>query len=172
MTKSLPTSRTSSSPADAAAAHVRARQAVVADLDALSALFDEYRQFQGQPSDLAAARAFLAERFDHGESVAFIAQSDAQPVGFAQLYPSFSSVSLSRVFVLNDLYVRQGARRGGVASVLLDEVERYAWAFGAARVTLNVARDNASAQALYRARGWTQDEQFYMFHRYPPASGS
>ena len=109
MTKSSPTSPTSSSP-------VEARQAVLADLDALSVLFDEYRQFQGQPSDVAAARAFLLQRFDHGESVLFIAHAGAAPVGFAQLYPSFSSVSLSRVFVLNDLYVRASARRGGAAS--------------------------------------------------------
>jgi hypothetical protein len=35
------------------------------------------------------------------------------------------------------------------------------------RVTLNVARDNLPGQALYAARGWRQDAQFHMFHRYP-----
>lgn len=155
-----PTSSTSSSRA-------QARQAVLADLDPLSVLFDEYRQFQGRASDVAAGRSFLLERFNHGESVLFIAHEGNAPVGFAQLYPSFSSVSLSRVFVLNDLYVRPAARRGGAASALLAALEQYAWSFGASRVTLNVARDNTSAQALYRARGWQEDEQFYMFHRYP-----
>ena len=144
------------------------RQAVLADLDALATLFDQYRQFQGQRGDLDAARAFLRERFDHGESALFICHDGDRPVGFAQLYPSFSSVSLARVFVLNDLFVHESGRRKGVASALLAALESYAWSLGSARITLNVARDNLSAQALYAARGWTQDQQFFMVHRFPP----
>ena len=146
---------------------ITTRQAVFADLEALAALFDEYRQFQGKASDLAAARAFLQARFDHGESVVFIAVEGHVPLGFAQLYPSFSSTSLARVFVLNDLFVHERGRRKGVASGLLAAVESYAWAHGAARVTLNVAKDNPSAQALYASRGWHLDAQFNMFHRFP-----
>ena len=148
---------------------ISVRQAVLSDLDALAVLFDAYRQFHKQASDLAGARAFLGARFNHGESVLFIAHDGPAPVGFAQLYPSFSSVSLSRAFVLNDLYVDASGRGKGVASKLLAALEAYAWSFGFARVTLNVARDNLSAQELYRSRGWTQDEQFHMFHRFPPS---
>ena len=144
------------------------RQAVLADLAQLAVLFDQYRQFQGQPTDLAAAGDFLRARFDHGEAVVFLAHHGAQPVGFAQLYPSFSSVSLKRVFILNDLFVTEAGRRKGVARGLLAAVEEYAWSLGAARVTLNVARVNVTAQALYAASGWQQDEQFFMYHRYPP----
>lgn len=146
---------------------ITVRQAVLTDLDQLAALFDQYRQFQGQPTDGVAARDFLRARFDHGESVVFLAHDGAQPVGFAQLYPSFSSVSLKRVFILNDLFVAEAGRRKGVATYLLAAVETYAWSLGAARVTLNVARSNVTAQALYAARGWQQDEQFFMYHRYP-----
>ena len=146
---------------------ITVRQAVLADLEQLAALFDQYRQFQGQPTDLAAARDFLRTRFDHGESIIFLADDGAQPVGFAQLYPSFSSVALKRVFILNDLFVAAAGRRKGVATCLLTAVEAYAWSLGAARVTLNVARSNGPAQALYAASGWQQDEQFFMYHRYP-----
>jgi GNAT superfamily N-acetyltransferase len=146
---------------------VSIRQAVAADIEALSVLFDEYRQFQGQATNVAAARSFLFERFDHSESVAFIALANGTAVGFAQLYPSYSSTSLSRVFILNDLYVQDAVRRQHVASQLLSAVESYAWSFGASRVTLNVARTNVSAQQVYTARGWQQDEQFFMFHRFP-----
>ncbi len=147
---------------------IAVRQAVLADLEELTQLFDQYRQFQGQPSDLAAARAFLCARFDHCESILFLARDGATPVGFAQLYPSFSSVALARVFILNDLFVREAGRRRGVASALLTAVEAYSTALGAVRITLNVAQDNQSAQALYEARGWQQDGHFYMYHRYPP----
>ncbi len=147
---------------------VTARQAVLADLDALTVLFDEYRQFQGKPAEPVACRAFLHERFNHGESVVFLATEGVRPVGFAQLYPSFSSTALARVFILNDLYVAHEARRGGVASVLLRVVEEYAWSLGACRVSLNVAQVNVSAQELYEAKSWVRDGEFFMYHRYPP----
>ena len=142
------------------------RQAVLADLDHLAVIFDEYRQFQKQPADLAAAHDFLRARFDHGESIVFLAHTGEQPVGFAQLYPSFSSVSLKRVFILNDLFVTEVGRRQNVATRLLAAVEAYARSLDASRVTLNVARSNVAAQALYEARGWQQDDHFFMYHRY------
>lgn len=146
---------------------ISVRQAVLADVDELAPLFDQYRQFQGQTGDLAAARVFLLERFNHGQSVVFVAHDGAAPVGFAQIYPSFSSVSLSRVFVLNDLFVNDAGRRTGVATRLLSSIESYAWSLGSVRVTLNVAKGNAAAQRLYESRGWKQDEQFFMYHRFP-----
>jgi len=146
---------------------ITVRQAVFADLGNLAELFDQYRVFQGKQSDLPAARAFLQARFDHGESVVFMAHEDSVPLGFAQLYPSYSSTALARVFILNDLFIHEKGRRKGVASQLLAAVEGYAWAHGAARVTLNVARDNPSAQELYEARGWSKDDQFFMYHRFP-----
>lgn len=144
------------------------RQAVLADLDQLALIFDEYRQFQEQPADLTAARDFLRARFDHGESIIFLAHDGEQPLGFAQLYPSFSSVALRRVFILNDLFVAEAGRRQNIATRLLAAVEEYAWSLGASRVTLNVTRSNTPAQALYEARGWQQDEHFFMYHRYAP----
>jgi GNAT superfamily N-acetyltransferase len=147
--------------------HITVRQAVLADLDDLARLFDLYRQFQGKASDPASARAFLHARFDQGESIAFMAIAGGDAVGFAQLYPSYSSVSLSRVFILNDLFVLEAARGQRVASQLLSAVESYAWSCGASRVTLNVARTNVPAQQVYAARGWTQDDQYFMFHRFP-----
>ena len=95
------------------------RQAALDDLEALVPLFDGYRQFYGRASDPSAAREFLLARFNHGQSALFVAHVDDMPVGFTQLYPSFSSVSLARVFVLNDLFVQEDRRRKGVASKLI-----------------------------------------------------
>ena len=80
------------------------------DLDDLVPLFDGYRQFYGQRSDLAAARAFLRERIERDESVIYLAYTEpGEAAGFTQLYPSFSSVSLKPLWILNDLYVRYGS---------------------------------------------------------------
>ena len=146
---------------------ITVRQAAFSDLEELTELFDQYRVFQGKQSDPSAARAFLRARFDHGESVVFLAHEGSTPLGFAQLYPSYSSTALARVFILNDLFVHENGRRKGVASRLLAGLEGYAWAHGAARVTLNVARDNQAGQELYEAQGWSRDAQFFMYHRFP-----
>ena len=143
------------------------RQAVLSDLEALVPLFDGYRQFYGQAPDLVAAETFLRERFNHGESVLFLAHASSVAIGFAQLYPSFSSVSLARTFILNDLYVLPGHRRAGVASELLSAAVNYARAFGAIRVTLNTDIQNSSAQATYEAAGWKRDREFYVYHFLP-----
>ena len=142
-------------------------QAGPPELKELAVLFNQYREFQGQPSNLLAAQEFLQARLNSGDSAVFVAREMRVPVGFAQLYPSYSSVSLARVFVLNDLFVQESSRRKGVAVQLLAAVEAYAWSRGAVRVTLNVARNNEQGQALYEAQGWSRDQRFYMYHRYP-----
>lgn len=136
-------------------------QATIHHLDALAPLFDGYRQFYGQPGDLPRARDFLAERFRHHESLILLARNEQREgVGFAQLYPLFSSVRTARTYLLNDVFVLLGARRQGVAAALLTAAADHARALGAASLSLSTARDNASAQALYASLGWQRDQQF------------
>lgn len=74
-------------------------------------LFDHYRQFYNQPSDLAKAAAFLSARTKQNQSIIYLAEIEEQPAGFVQLYPSFSSVSMQKVYILNDLYVDKSFRK-------------------------------------------------------------
>lgn len=140
------------------------RQATVADLDRLAPLFDAYRQFYGKPADPALARDFLLERFRHNQSVLFLAvDGNGAGLGFTQLYPSFSSVSVARTFILNDLYVSPPARRSGVGAGLLQAAADYGRAVGASRLSLSTAVDNDFAQALYATQGWVRDTQFHAY---------
>lgn len=143
------------------------RQAILDDLDALIPLFDAYRQFYKKPSDLLAARAFLRDKFDHGESVIFLAWDGARPVGFTQLFPSFSSVSMARTFLLNDLFVAPSHRRRGVGALLLDAAVRHGRALGAVRLSLSTHVSNTTAQATYQAQGWQRDTDFLVYHFLP-----
>jgi GNAT superfamily N-acetyltransferase len=140
------------------------RQAVLADLDVVAGLFDGYRQFYDQVGDLVAARNFLRARFEHGQSVVLLAESNGQAVGFTQLYPSFSSVSMARVFQLNDLFVAPTARRLGVGVALLKAAADHARQMGAVRLSLTTNVQNLPAQALYESMGWTRDQKFYAYH--------
>lgn len=148
---------------------ITVRQAVLSDLEALAPLFDGYRQFYGRASDVHAVREFLLARFNHGESALFIAFEGSAPIGFTQLYPSFSSVSLARIFVLNDLFVHEHARRKGVASKLMSAAVEFASSLGAVRISLSTATTNETAQALYQSAGWKRDEQFFVYHFAIPA---
>jgi hypothetical protein len=87
---------------------VRTIRAGLEHLDVLTGLFDSYRQFYGQEPDLPGARRFLEARLRCRDSVVFLAFRDdatRTSVGFVQLYPSFSSVSMKPIWILNDLFV-------------------------------------------------------------------
>jgi GNAT superfamily N-acetyltransferase len=142
---------------------VEIRQATVADLDLLAPLFDAYRQFYRLTSDPERARAFLLDRFRKDESVVFLAFQGATPAGFTQLYPSFSSGAMARIFILNDLFVRPEARRCGVGSALLKAAAEYGRRAGAIRLALSTELSNATAQALYETNGWKRDTVFCVY---------
>jgi GNAT superfamily N-acetyltransferase len=144
---------------------IQIRRVDAADLSRLAPLFDAYRVFYDRSSDLSAARTFLADRLEHDQSVVFIAERrDGEAVGFTQLYPSFSSTSLARIFILNDLYVVPEARRTGVATGLLEAAASHGRSVGAVRLSLSTAMGNDTAQALYASRGWVRDTEFFTFN--------
>ena len=131
------------------------------DLEDLIPLFDGYRQFYGQRPDPAAARAFLMARMDRDESVIYLAfTGDRKPTGFTQLYPSFSSVSLKPLWILNDLYVGSDVRRGGIGRALLERARQHAVETGAKGLVLSTGVTNKAAQTLYESCGWRRDDEF------------
>jgi len=137
------------------------RRADLADIEMLAPLFDAYRGFYGQPSDELGAARFLGERLTQAESVVLLAvDGSGGGLGFTQLYPLFSSVRMGRVWLLNDLFVAEGARRSGVADALMAAAEDFARADGAAGMQLETGDDNLGAQALYRRRGWILEQGF------------
>jgi ribosomal protein S18 acetylase RimI-like enzyme len=146
--------------------HLKTRIAGLADLDTIAPLFDAYRQFYEQPSDLALATRFIRERLQNAESVILLACDEAaQAVGFCQLYPSFCSVEAKPIYVLYDLFVTPQARRTGAGKVLLVATEQLAAAHGKARMDLTTAKTNLHAQAAYEALGWVQDAVFYAYSK-------
>lgn len=144
------------------------RRADLSDLESLAELFDMYRQFYEQVSHLEAARLFLRERLIRGESVIFTSEHQDRPVGFAQLYPSFSSVSMQRLWILNDLFVHPDHRGQGAARSLLHACCEFARESGAKGLSLRTAKDNSAAQKLYEASGWKLDSKFLTYSFYFP----
>jgi ribosomal protein S18 acetylase RimI-like enzyme len=138
-------------------------QASLEHVEVLTPLFDGYRQFYKQPSDLEGARRFLSERLANKESIIFLASNENEGLGFIQLYPTFSSIALKRLWILNDLYVLPNARRQGIGKALLDRARQHAATTGAKGLMLETAIDNP-AQNLYRLMGYQRDEEFYSYY--------
>lgn len=132
-------------------------------LEALFVLFDQYRVFYQQASDPDAAKLFLQERLSNGDSTIFATSEHDQISGFIQLYPSFSSVSLKRLWILNDLFVAVPYRRKGVARLLMETAKQYAQETGAIRIILVTQQSNHAAQELYESLGYEKDEAFYHY---------
>jgi GNAT superfamily N-acetyltransferase len=139
---------------------VTTRLAKEGDVDAVAALFDGYRQFYGQAPDLAGSKVFIAERMGRGDSVVIVAEDGGEPIGFAQLYPSFTSVRMSRIFILNDLFVAPAHRGTGGGRALLEAAADWARQSGAVRLTLTTQKENSAAKRAYERAGWARDEEF------------
>jgi ribosomal protein S18 acetylase RimI-like enzyme len=145
------------------------RSAQVEDAGLIAPLFDLYRQFYGKSPDPMLSFEFIRDRLQAKESVIFLAEAktptgSVEPLGFVQLYPSFSSVAARRILVLNDIFVKPEARGSGVGRALMEAARQHALQTGAKRLTLETISDNRTAWLLYESLGyvWQKDPvRFY-----------
>lgn len=138
---------------------VEIRRANAADIKELTGLVEQYRAFYKQEPN-SNTESYLSERMTKNEMVTFVAQVDEKLVGFTNCYPTFSTVSLSQIWLLNDLFVDPDHRGKHIADQLMVTAEQAAKDAGATRIWLRTAHTNTPAQALYEGRGWVQDEVF------------
>lgn len=137
------------------------KQINLSDCALAAPLFNAYRQFYGKASDEAGCLSFLQSRLSEGSSFVFLSL-DAQgaALGFMQLYPIFSSTSLVKKLILNDLFVAPSARGQGLATALLNTAKDFAKANGYAKLALETAHTNTTAQRVYEANGWQRDTEY------------
>lgn len=139
-------------------------KATVHDTKRIAPLFDLYRQFYHQTSDLDKAINFLSERLTKQESIVFFAEDDEGNVlGFTQLYPCFSSVSACSKLILNDLFVEENARGLGIAKLLIEAAKGCAHERGDKRLSLQTATDNVIAQKFYSKMDFHLVEDFVQY---------
>ncbi len=133
------------------------------DITQLSKLFNEYRMFYKQPSGIDVAKEFLEERMKLKQSIIYIAYDNDIAVGFVQLYPIFSSVQLKRLWLLNDLYVREEYRKNGVASLLIEKCKDLIKSDESAGILLETSSDNESANKLYVKEGFIKTSNHFYY---------
>jgi ribosomal protein S18 acetylase RimI-like enzyme len=138
---------------------IEIKEATIQHLESLAPLFDAYRVFYEQQSDIDGAKQFLKDRISKQESYILIAIENDKIVGFTQIYPLFSSVSMQQMHLLNDLFVLPECRGKGIAGKLLDKAKTYAIRKGSKGLSLETHNSNP-AQALYERLGWEKDEEY------------
>ena len=129
---------------------IKIRQIQIGDLEVLTKLFDNYRKFYNQPSNLIASGQFLKERFLKKESKIFIAEiSNSDLAGFVQLYPIFSSTRLQPMWLLNDLFIAKNFRGKGISKLLITASKKLCRETAACGLSLETEKNNTIGNNLY-----------------------
>jgi GNAT superfamily N-acetyltransferase len=134
-----------------------------ADLPELLPLMRGYCDFyEVDPSDealLAMSRTLIAD--PEREGVQLIARDAAgQAVGFATIFWTWTTLSASRIGVMNDLFVTADARGSGVADELIAACAERAREHGATALDWTTAHDNHRAQKVYDRVGARRDDRW------------
>ena len=137
---------------------MKIREAVEEDLKELSHLFDAYRVFYRQTSNLEGAKYFISDRLSLKDSKIFVAAEEDKLYGFVQLYPRFSSTQLKRTWLLNDLFVSPKARGQKLGMRLIERAKVLAVTTKAVGLMLETEKSNTIGNNLYPKTGFVLDE--------------
>lgn len=137
-------------------------KATISHLKDLVPLFNAYRQFYKQQSNIKGAEQFLRQRLEQNDSIIFVAYINNQPVGFTQLYHLFSSVSMQPMYLLNDLFVDNDYRGKGIGEALINTTKQLAKVENQKGIAIQTAYDNP-AQELYKRLGFKPDSDLHFF---------
>ena len=136
------------------------KRASLVDLQQLLPLFENYQKFYQIRQNSGKCFEFLTQRLNKKDSIIYLAYSDQTAVGFAQIFPQFSSMAMQVIWLLNDLYVNQENRQRGVATQLVKNIENQAACEKIFSIKLATAINNEKARKLYDSLGYTTIDQF------------
>ncbi len=123
-------------------------------------LFDQYRMFYKMSSDRIAAENFVNDRLVQQDSLIFLALKKNSAVGFLQVYPSFSSVAMQPIWILNDLFIDSSARQTGCAKKMMKYLQEQAKQRSIFSIKLATAVNNYKAKSLYESLGYRLNQDF------------
>lgn len=144
------------------------RETKTEDIEQLSYLFHSYRQLSVSLDNALPLRAssdWITARLVEGNAVFLVAVDNGKLLGFITLYQGFSSVSLSKYWILNDLYVDQAARGLGLGRKLMEYAENYAQETNSKGIELETSIDNAVAQNLYNDLGYVENTNYKSYFK-------
>ncbi|MBN2892178.1 MAG: GNAT family N-acetyltransferase [Bacteroidales bacterium] len=141
------------------------RQANIRDVGKLSSLTNDFRKFyNSNEKPDSEIQNYLEQRIRNNDSIIFIVEIDKIFVAYAQLFPSYSTIGLFPVYILNDLFVLKDFRYQGIAEKLLDKVISFALETERKQIWLLTENENLKAQNLYLKKGFIKTKfQHYAY---------
>ncbi len=140
---------------------MKIRKAEISDLPGLSQLFNAYRVFYKKTSDIPGAKEFLKDRMANNESVIYVAENESKElIGFAQLYPLFSSTRMKRLWLLNDLYVDKDQRGQGIGIMFIKFAKDLCRKTKSCGLILETEKSNVEGNHLYPKTGFVLNSEY------------
>jgi GNAT superfamily N-acetyltransferase len=141
------------------------------ELEQLLPLIAGYQRFYESEPDDDRNREFFGRFVEPSDQGLLLgAWSDGRAVGFATLYWFHSSMKAADAVLMNDLFVVEDVRGGGIGRALIEASLEAARARGAAHLEWSTAPDNARAQRLYDSMPGATRSTWYLYEI--PADGS
>ncbi|RKS55785.1 ribosomal protein S18 acetylase RimI-like enzyme [Gillisia mitskevichiae] len=137
---------------------MKIREAIPDDLKEISLLFDAYRVFYKQSSNILGAKDFISDRLSLKDSKIYVAEEKNKLFGFVQLYPRFSSTQLKRTWLLNDLFVSLEARGQQLGVRLIERAKVLAVTTNSVGLMLETEKTNTIGNNLYPKVDFLLDE--------------
>jgi GNAT superfamily N-acetyltransferase len=144
--------------------------ATPADVDTLVELMDEFYAQAGYTLDRAhALEAFAALLADPRLGRIWLIQADAADVGYVALTFVYSMEYGGPAAVVEDFFVRAPYRNAGLGRAAMAGVRAYCAEARIRAVSVEVGKDNAVAQSVYRGAGFAPvDRQLMMLELADP----
>jgi ribosomal protein S18 acetylase RimI-like enzyme len=141
---------------------VTIRDAGPGDEAAVAELVRELARLEGETA--AATPELVAEYLAFPLSAALLAELDEEVVGLLTWFVRPGLFHGGRWGYIDELVVRQHARRRGVADVLVEAVMARFKASGCVEASVSTMPDNEAAKALYRKHGMVDEALFLERH--------
>ncbi len=138
--------------------HLRA--ATPSDCALLVGLMSEFYAESGYPLNRRRAEVAFSELLaDPGLGQVWLIQAEPGPVGYVVLTLGYSMEYGGRDAFVDDLFIRLPFRGMGLGKLALTEVRAACAESGVRALHLEVGRDNAAAQSLYRQTGFMDTDR-------------
>jgi GNAT superfamily N-acetyltransferase len=130
------------------------RPATEDDVEVIYDLICELATYEKLRDEVVGTPEILrASLFDRREAEALIVESDAEPIGYALFYTTFSSFECRGGIWLEDVYVKPEHRRGGIGRKVLEHLAATALERGHVRLEWVALDWNEPALSFYRKLG-------------------
>ncbi len=133
----------------------RVRRASTEDVSELCRMLMELCELEPDfDADPIRLRRGLELLMDTRGAAVFVAESGGVLCGMCTVQNLVSTAEGGPVGLVEDVVVRQGMRRRGIGSALIEAVYNWSRAYGLTRLQLLADRDNITALKFYERIGW------------------